>query len=148
MKSFSIKVGVITIGLCAIIATFMSFSSELSEPRRTEWTERMAVNFSAWRQVDDSTFTAIGGVASIPQFLNTNGTGQILIINKDPDDTLMVSFDDSENWTPILPDYGIWNPNPANYDSIHFKVFAFLNSDSLIIPYLAWTIYSGDSGAR
>lgn len=143
-----VQVAILIFLVVGISATFLSWSGEFSEPRRTEWTERMAVNFSAWKQVQDSSFTSVGGVVTLPFFLNVNGTGQILIINPDPNDTLMASFDDGINWTPILPDFGSWNPNPANYDSIHFKVFATATSDSIIVPYLAWTIYSGDTNAR
>ncbi len=103
-------------------------------------------NMSKVNIVDDSTFSSrvTAGVVIIDTTafpLSFSGTGQIWAVNTDADDTLLISFDNGDNWLEILTNYSSAVFNPANYDSVHFKVHAKAGSDSTITPIILWTSF-------
>ncbi len=110
------------------------------DPDVTEWTVVRSVNYTHWNVERDSIVDA----DTTAFFLSNAGSGQILLINPDADDTLGISFDNGGNWLLIPPDFSSATFSPANEDSIHFLVFGATAGDTTISPDVAWTTLSED----
>jgi len=126
---------VLVVVLCLVTLVSLGF-----DPTVEEWTVIRSVNYTHWHVEPDTSV----GVDTTAFFLSNAGSGQILIVNPDVDDTLGISFDNGTNWFKLQPNLSSVGFNPANEDSIHFMVFGITTGDSVIYPVVSWTTLSED----